>query len=55
MFGSAILGIIFWCLYGSSAAIRIVNNRNYNEHTSAYDTINSSTTNVRETDSLLRN
>ena len=59
MFGSAILGIIFWCLYGSSAAVRIVNNRNYSlgnrAPTSAYDSINNETPTGRETDSLLRN
>tara|TARA_Y100000590_G_C15685065_1_gene1001279 strand:- start:958 stop:1137 length:180 start_codon:yes stop_codon:yes gene_type:complete len=59
MLGSAFLGIIFWCLYGGSVAVRIVNNRNYsfgNRHTtSAYDSINDSNHNGRETDSLLRN
>jgi len=55
MFGSAILGVIFWCLYGGSAAIRIVNNRNFGGHTSAYDSINNETPTGRETDSLLRN
>ena len=39
MGSSALLGIIFWCCYGSSAVIKIVNNsnRDYNE-TTTYET-----------------
>ena len=49
MTGSAMIGILFWCCYGSSKVIRIVNNRNLQNSSDQEPSINS------ETVRLLRN